>query len=537
VNKSGSDYKVYSPTSWQALKYFNIYRSIISGLFIALYWIGKLPSPLGSFDERLFSVTAHIYLLCSLAIFFSIHLQRPRYLLQVTANGFLDILILTVLMYASVGISSGFGMLLVIAVAGGSMLSTKRVAILLAALATIAVLGEELYAQLTHAYPIINYTHAGFLGITFFITSFLAQALVKRAEESEALAEQRAYDLQTLAHLNEHIVQRMQSGIVVLDKNFRIHLLNRSAITLLGLEEGAEGKFLSDLSPELALPVNQWQQGKGERTVIIRAEGAETDLQISFVRLSLEGRFEILIFLDDISLMQQRAQEIKLASLGRLTASIAHEVRNPLGAISHAGQLLSESDMLEHEDKRLTGIITEHSRRVNRIIENVLSISSRNPAIPAVINIKEWLEKFVEEFTVRFKLSNGSVEMVMQTDNLRVLFDPAQLHQIMWNLCENAVRYSKREPLLEFNYGVRAETMRTYIDIIDNGCGIPEKSIEQLFEPFFTTEIKGSGLGLYIARELCEANRASLNLQSNSPAGCTFRINFAHPDTQSHAIQ
>jgi two-component system sensor histidine kinase PilS (NtrC family) len=537
MNTTGSDHKIYSSTSWQALKYFNIYRSIISGLFISLYWIGKLPTPLGSFDDRLFSVTAHIYLICSITIFYFIHLQRPRYLLQVTANVFLDIIMLSVLMYASAGISSGFGMLLVIVIAGGSILSTKRVAILFAALATIAVLGEELYAQITHAYPVTNYTHAGFLGITFFITSFLAQALVKRAEEGEALAEQRAYDLQTLAHLNEHIVQRMQSGIIVLDKKYRIHLLNRSAMTLLGLKESAEGKSISDLSPELALSMIQWQQGEGERTVIIRPEGAENILQISFIRLSLERKFEILIFLDDISLMQQRAQEIKLASLGRLTASIAHEIRNPLGAISHAGQLLSESDILVSEDKRLTGIITEHSRRVNKIIENVLSISSRDPAIPVSIDLEEWLEKFIEEFATRYQLSDGSVNLVMQTDNPRALFDPAQLHQIVWNLCENAIRYSKRNPLLEFYCGVRTETGRTYVDIIDHGCGIPDEMVGQLFEPFFTTEIKGSGLGLYIARELCEANRALLNLHSNSPEGCTFRINFAHPDTQGHAIQ
>ena len=537
MNTSGSVHKVYSSTSWQALKYFNIYRSIISGLFIALYWIGKLPSPLGSFDDRLFSVTAHIYLLCSIAIFYFIHLHKPRYLLQVTASILMDIIMLSALMYASAGLRSGFGMLLVIAVAGGSILSTKRVAILFAALATIAVLGEELYAQITQAYPVTNYTHAGFLGITFFITSFLAQALVKRAEVSEALAEQRAYDLQTLAHLNEHIVQRMQSGIIVLDKKHRIHLLNRSALTLLGLEEGVDGKSISDLSPELALSMSQWQQGKGERTLIIRPEVAENDIQISFVRLSLEGKFETLIFLDDISLMQQRAQEIKLASLGRLTASIAHEIRNPLGAISHAGQLLSESDILASEDKRLTGIITEHSRRVNKIIENVLSISSRDTAIPVSIELKEWLEKFIEEFTTRYQLSDGSVNLAVQTDNHKALCDPGQLHQIMWNLCENAIRYSKNDPLLEFHYGVKAETRRTYVDVVDHGCGIPDKMVEQLFEPFFTTEIKGSGLGLYIARELCEANRASLNLHSNSPEGCTFRINFAHQDTQSHAIQ
>ena len=235
--------------------------------------------------------------------------------------------------------------------------------------------------------------------------------------------------------------------------------------------------------------------------------------------------------------MQQRAQQIKLASLGRLTASIAHEVRNPLGAISHAGQLLSESELLTMEDKRLTRIITEHSRRVNRIIENVLSLSRREAAIPETIELRGWLDRFIEEFTARNQLSHAAVQVVMQTDNLMALFDPGQLHQIMWNLCENALRYSKRNPLLEFHCGIRSETGRSYIDVIDHGRGIPGEMVEQLFEPFFTTEAKGSGLGLYIARELCEANRASLNLHANRPGGCTFRINFAYADDgQGHAI-
>ncbi|MFT5350303.1 MAG: two-component system sensor histidine kinase PilS (NtrC family), partial [Gammaproteobacteria bacterium] len=182
--------------SWEALTYFNFYRFLVSFLFVSLYWVGQLPEPLGEYDSRIFGIAAHVYLLVSMSAQLFVRLKVPAYVMQVAANVFLDIIIITTMMYASAGLNSGFGMLLVIAVAGGSLLSTKKMGFLYASVTTIAVLGHEGYMQLQHFGVSPNYTHAGFLGITFFATAAISHALAKRVEVSEALAEERAIDLE-----------------------------------------------------------------------------------------------------------------------------------------------------------------------------------------------------------------------------------------------------------------------------------------------------------------------------------------------------
>lgn len=335
--------------SWEALTYFNFYRFLISFLFVSLYWIGQLPQPLGEYDRNIFGFAAHVYIFVAVCAQLVLRLRTPDFALQVAVNVFLDIGIITTFMYASAGLNSGFGMLLVITVAGGSILSSRKIAILYASVTTIAVLGHEVYMQLQQYGTTPNYTHAGFLGITFFITALLSQALVRRVEMSEALAERRAMDLENLATINEHIVQRLQSGVVVLDEGFNILLLNESAKRLFTIDSSEETSDINKISSELKNHLEQWLDGKGKQTAILTLGNEKVEIQASFTRLNLGSKVEILIFLEDVSTLRQRAQQMKLASLGRLTASIAHEIRNPLGAISHAGQLLKEEESIQGE--------------------------------------------------------------------------------------------------------------------------------------------------------------------------------------------
>ena len=522
-------------TAWNALTYFNFYRFLIAFLFAALIWISQLPAPLGIYDKQLFSISVHFYLLFSITAQFFVRLRKPPYNYQVVIQVMTDIVFISLMMYASAGLNSGFGMLLIIAVAGGGLLSTGKIGILYAATATIAVLGQEVFAQLNRIdYP-FNYTHAGILGITFFVTAFISQILASRVYESEALAERRGTDLHKLAQLNESIVQRLQSGILVIDENLSIRLMNKSAQMLLGLGNDNYGVHIEDLVPEIARNVDRWKAGVGERSIIVRSGKTTIDLQASFIPLNLEEGFEILIYLDDVAQLRQQAQQLKLASLGRLTASIAHEVRNPLGAISHAGQLLSESSTMSEEERRLTAIIADHSKRVNNIIENIMSLNRREQAVPVIIELTSWLKEFIHEFEYTHGMQKGAVRLSNESEKIMARMDPSQLHQVLWNLLENGTRYSKGMPMIIIKCAISSESRRPYIDVIDHGSGIAAKDEEHLFEPFFTTESQGTGLGLYIARELCEANQASINLYSNSLEGCCFRINFSYPDKQ-HAL-
>lgn len=523
----------FRPISWRALQYFNIYRILLAALFVALIHIGQLPRPLGVLDVRLFNIVAHSYLVIAILFSIFIYLQVPRYYLQIAIHALLDIIILSLMMYSSNGLSSGFGMLLVIAVAGGSILRAGKIAILFAAIASIAVLAHELYVQFFLLVYNVNYIHAGILGATFFITAIIGNLLSARVKESEALAEQQAQEISELAELNEHIVQRMQSGIVVLDHNLKPLLINESASRLLKQKETSGDNTAEQVTSKLNIHIEKWLQDESNYMVIIKPEQSELEIQASFIRLAYGSSYQILVFLEDIASIRQRAQQLKLASLGRLAASIAHEIRNPLGAINHAGQLLHESEKLSREDLRLVEIINEHSTRVNSIIENVLSISKRGQTAPERIPLSSWLKKFIEEIKARYKLDMEHVELNIEDEQLRINIDPVQLHQVLWNLCENALRYSTGKPLLAIHCGIDTNYQRPYIDIIDNGTGIPENIRESLFEPFFTTETEGSGLGLYLAREICEANSANLHLLKSTEEGTTFRIIFTHANKQN----
>jgi len=517
-------------TSWHALGYYNLYRFLIAFLFVSLYWIGQLPQPLGDYDSSVFALASHLYLVISVTALFFIKLRTPPFFYQVTGNVLLDILLIGSFIYSSAGLNSGFGMLMVIAIAGGSILIPGLIGFFFAAIATIVVLGHEVYFQLAENRPLPNYTHAAFLGVTYFLTAAISHVLAKRVELSEALAEQRAVDLKNLGKLNEYIVQRLQSGILVLDDQLRIRLSNESAKNLLAVSHELHYRELHSITPVLARAIHTWIAEQGSGTFIIRPVNSGMDVQVSLSRLNLGDRTEILVFLDDVSKLRQQAQQLKLASLGRLTASIAHEIRNPLGAISHAGQLLSESELLNQEDMRLTTIINEQSVRVNTIIENVMRISRRERSAPTLIDLNQWLGKFLEELKTRYQLDQNDIKFITSTQHVHANMDPDQLYQIMWNICENGIRYSKSRPLLEIKSETQVESGRPFIDIIDRGDGMVADVAEHLFEPFITTEIRGTGLGLFIARELCEANQATLDLYSNTEKGCCFRITFSHPD-------
>ncbi len=447
--------------------------------------------------------------------------------MQIATHVMLDIIAIGLMMYASNGVSSGLGALLVIAILGGSILHVGRIAVFFAALAVLIVLGQETYLQFFKYPASPNYTNAGFLGITFFVTTFFGQILATKAQKSEVLAAQRAIDLENLGLLNEHIVQRIESGVLVLEEQYRICLLNEAARRLLGLHD-KQHQELKNSVPELFRHITYWAQKGGRRTIIFRPTQGSVDIQASFTRLNPASEFGILVFLEDVAQIRQHAQNLKAASLGRLSASIAHEVRNPLGAISHASQLLSESESLGKEDERLANIIVHHTKRVNRIIENMMRISRREAAMPENINLGEWMQGFIAEFISQKQMQEADIHIKKSLNTVIVRMDVSQLHQVLWNLSENALRHSVEQPTIEYQWGLRKSTGNPYLDIIDRCSGVPEAIAAQLFEPFFTTDVKGSGLGLYISRELCEANQASLVLVKNNTEGCCFRIQFAH---------
>lgn len=522
--------------TWRPLEYLNFYRLILSVIFVGSFFFTSYISILGSENPRLFQVASIIYFMVALGASFVIHGRWLDFKTLTYSLALLDITALTLLMHASGGIETGLGMLIVVAIAGNSLILGGRAANLLAAIAAIAILAEQVYVEL-HPDMKSGFTQAGILGATLFATTFLAHVLSTRIRESEELAKQRGVDLANLAQLNQHVIQRMQSGIIVVDADGRIRLMNESAWHMLGLPTmgGTSNKSLETVSPELAEQLSLWLTDKNVEPDTFKPAGSNMDLLPNLTALGTDARAGTLIYLEDTARMAQQAQQMKLASLGQLTASIAHEIRNPLGAISHAEQLLAEGASEDADNKRLLEIIHTNTLRVNNIIENVLQLSRRDRSMPEQIQMKDWLSNFSKEFVQSQGCDSDDVRISIDPDDITTFIDSTHLHQVLWNLCQNGLRYSVDIPhqtRLQINVSMEPDSSRPVLDVIDNGPGIDASTAQHMFEPFFTTGSSGSGLGLYISSELCSCNNARLSYIAVPTGGSCFRIEFTENPRQ-----
>lgn len=515
---------------------YHYYRLALSLILLISYFYRTPSSPLGSVDQELFVRICSFYLLTNLLILLVTPIRikasaRVRVLFSFSIL-ILDILLLTVLSYTCGGVSSGMAHLMIVPVATGSILFGTRLGIFFASIGSIAAIYSETYLSFTLPTTENFYVQAGLLGLILFVTSLCLQYLGHRIRQKEMINRQQAVSIHALQEINQQIIQRMQTGIVVINKEGLVFNSNSSARRLLTASGSDSEASLTRIPDALAQQLQLWLQQPETHYPPFRTAPNAPDILANYSFLQTDAEPNILIFLEDYTQLSSRAQHLKLMSLGRLSASIAHEIRNPLGAISHACQLLGESEKIENEDKRLLAIINTHTQRVNTIIENILEHSGPRHLIPEVFELKPWLEQFVLRFSNSYS-QQIACDLKLEHEQLRLRFNQNQLEQLLTNLCDNAIRYSEK------NTGILSVSIHAYlnqqnhcpvIDVIDQGRGVSEKEAEQIFEPFFTTESKGTGLGLFICKEICEANQARIfYCRTNDGASC-LRIQFAHPD-------
>jgi len=518
-------YGIPSRQAWLLLKIFLIYRFISASLFSMLFFLGYGMSLLGSHDERLYQVVSLSYLgisFCAAPVIFKrwLSYSQVAQLLILT-----DIICLTLMMHASGGVASGVGGLLAISIAAAGLLLGGKCALLVAALATLAVLAEELFAMYSGFFSLKTLNYSGVLGIAFFAIALISVVLAERVEQSVSLVKRHAQTITRLEELNHYIIQHLQSGIMIVDSRQLIVQCNQSLLRLLNLSKPPVR--LADFSPDIQQAFLLWLENPESDFAIIDI-GQSSEVHVRFSPLPLEGEGLHLLIVEDIALYNQRLQQTKLASLGRLTASIAHEIRNPLSAINHASQLLSESANLTGEDLRLTSIIRNHCRRVNKIIEDILTLSRREPSQKQRIALDQWLPAFVQEQNQLHGSDKPAFQLHRKTKGLNVFMDSGHLKQILDNLCANALKYGQPElgPIV-----IEADffAQRPCIRVIDNGHGLAGEHLAHLFEPFFTTSHQGTGLGLYISKELAELNQAELIYAKQEDRTC-FTLYLANAD-------
>jgi two-component system sensor histidine kinase PilS (NtrC family) len=500
---------------WTSLRYFNLYRVALATLFLTITFTYGDDLNLGSHSLRLFRIVCIFYLGIGIGLQAAMH-STARFNLHVSLQMALDIVAITLLMYASGGLRSGLGVMLLISLTGAAIVAPRRLTYLYAALATIALLLEQGYWVLAHDAPSANFLQPALLAIGCFATAGVTGWLAQRVAANEALARSRGRALATQTRVNQLVIEDMQDGIVVLDRDGRVVQHNPQAQRLLGAPRlvGAE---LATLLPGFAQAWRAWHAGASAGSADLAVRGR--DVRLRLLDASAEEKFSV-VFIEDTTRARDHAQQLKLAALGRLTANIAHEIRNPLAAISHASELLGEEKRAA-DRARLTRIIHDNTLRLDRLVSDVLQLNRRDRVAAERIALGPWLRSFLAEFVANESV--GAERFVLEAPrDACIEFDREHLRQVLWNLLRNAARFAQHAAgSVRIVLGGFAD--RIELSIIDNGPGVPASNQGQLFEPFFTTDSKGTGLGLYLAREMCAANRATLEYV-DEPRGAHFRI-------------
>mgnify|MGYP003514062141 FL=1 len=489
----------YPDSFWRSLLFFNLFRlSIGSIMLLAILsltgredWNGVQP------PDVLYWMSIG-YWLFGVASFASIKWRRPMFNVQLSLQVGIDIAFIVTLMHLNGGIRSGLGVLLMPYLAAAGLISRGKMTLFHAAIASLGVMLSNVLRYLQN--DATDFSQPAMLSIGYFATAWLAHRLAQYATESERVAVQRSIDLANMAQINQLIIHDMTDGVLVVDGDGNIRQKNAMAEKLLGPPRIRERLKLADYAEELQAAANNWRD---ELTLsasdnVFRSQQTGKLLRARFVPVDSDRKAGAVIFLDDIARQQSEAQQLKLAALGRLTANIAHEIRNPLSSISHAAELLEE-DSNNALTRKLTRIVRDNTKRLDAMVKDILQLNRRDRTQPESINLQEYLPLFRDELSTNENLPDDSIRLEI-SGPLYLSFDRTHLHQVLWNLCRNAWRYCRQQP---GSITIRAHPGRNGIrlEISDDGPGVKPEHRDQLFEPFFTTDdSNGSGLGPYIAR-------------------------------------
>lgn len=508
-------------TNWISVRLLNVYRLGLASIFFSQSFIDQSPL-LKIVNLALYSWASLAFVILSLIWILAARIENRIFEKQVSLQIYSDTCLIILIMHACGGISSGLGMLLIIPMAITSLFGKQSLSLIFCSLASLGLLAEYIYSLIYIIGHSDSSTQVGILGATLFATAIVTHKLTLKLRSSEQLLEQKEYDVFLLSALNQEIIENLQAGVIVLTKECSVRHINSAARKMLGITSNLTVS-LENNHPEIITALAQWRVSTERDVPFLSFQTGLNNLQISFRLLKNKGQENTLVFLNDVSSIRASMQQSKLASLGHLTASIAHEIRNPLSAISHAAELLSESEGLPKAERRMTEIIHQHTDRINHIIEDIMEISRGTPTIMEAIDLKQWMPEFLEAFCLNGKSNLDCFIVDMFTPNFVISFDTGHLNQIMTNLCNNARTHGNSNKPTHIKV-YQDQRQALLIEVADEGPGMEQSRLDEIFEPFYTTSHQGSGLGLCIVDQLCSLNNATIVARQNSHGGTSFCV-------------
>ena len=530
--KKTVEYKTYplSPElTRRVVGYLNVYRLVITLVLAVASFTGLLTIAAGKGIPLVASIILALYLPFAIFYLFSTRDEKRNYYRLSSFLLTCDVAFLSALVFARGGVEGGLGILLVFTSGVAAVLLPLRQALLLASIASLTMIGTALWNSYLHDVTAEFLIQSGLFGITAMLAAVMANQLAYWARDYRLIAERQRETLTELEQVNELIIRRMRTGVIAVDEHHMIRVMNESAWFLMGSPSVRE-RSLSSLSRRLDQSLTLWLADMTSDPKPVVLEPSQAQVLPNFVALPGEKNVGAMIFLTDNNVVARRAVELSVNSLAKLSGSIAHEIRNPLAALNHASQLLEESPGISLAEMRLVHIIQNHAKRMNGIVENILQLSRREQSQPELLQLNAWLPEFANEFQTSQVSRQLDFRAALDQTDTWVLFDKSQLSQCLWKLLDNAIDHASREqkvPSVRLASRHDSESGYCIITVADNGPGISPKQLEKIFEPFYTTRKEGSGLGLYIAKQLCEANQAELTVDSEPGQGAFFHIRLA----------
>jgi two-component system, NtrC family, sensor histidine kinase PilS len=536
---------------WTTLQTFALVRVLIStALLLAVIFGAPITGrTLGADTARIVGVLGAYFALAISLVAWTL-LSRSRFGLQIWAHMAVDLLMISLLVTLGGGMRGGVFIFYLLPLAEASLSLPSVGAFFVCSIAALVLLGDEVMRALGGDPGGAQMFQAGVVGAALFGITGLLRLLSTRLSRQEQLARARGRELDSQLQINRLVISQMEQGVIVADSSTRVRANNRTARMMLGFGPDAQltGRRLLELesAQEVASAFQHWlesvEQGaaRAQSDIVIKRReaapaGPERRLRVRFARPAFQPSEEYVIFLEDLQAIEERAQRLKLAAMGRLTASIAHEIRNPLAAISQAGQLLEE-DVRDPLHKRLASIVRENTRRLNRLVEDVLRAARRDSPLSDEFDLFQFCAAWLAEFVRDRGLSDDAIRLVAQP-GLVIRFEQNHLRQVLFNLIDNALRYCSGQPgSIEIRAEPPGERAPVRLWVFDDGPGVAATDRDSMFEPFFTTHTRGTGLGLYLAREFCIANGIDLSYTAwqppLAPARFGFCLRFVSPETQ-----